>query len=117
MNIKYPSYQRYYKNLIEETKDTNQLRLLANILGLEYAKRYYTIGASEDLVSRLENMKDCSFQIAWKLVSKFSLIGTPPNDVITVYKRGSNVRIDFNMTNLFTNRMKPEKGRYSFLFK
>jgi hypothetical protein len=57
-------------------------------------------------------------QMAWKIESKFNLVGgPPPSDVITIYKRKGNVRVDFNLINVFSNKVKPERGKYSFIFK
>lgn len=54
----------------------------------------------------------------WKVESKFNFIGGPtPSDIITIYKRRGNVRIDFNIINIFSSKGKPERGKYSLIFK
>jgi|JI6StandDraft_1071083.scaffolds.fasta_scaffold01925_5 hypothetical protein len=113
-----PVYQRYNKHLIEYLRDTMQMRPLAHLLAMEHAKRMYSITDSSELARKINEMPDCSFQISWKIESKFNLLGgAPPSDIITIYKKRGSVRIDFNIINVFSSRHKPQKGKFSFIFR
>lgn len=108
LNVKLPIYQRYHRHLIEHLRDSMQMRSMAHLLAMEHARRMYSLNDTSEVARELSEIPDCSFQVAWKIESKFSLLGgAPPSDVITIYKKRGSVRIDFNIINVFSNREKP----------
>lgn len=45
-------------------------------------------------------MPDCCFQIHWKTFKGFLSFRQLPKDIITVYKKGSSLRIDYHVDDI-----------------
>lgn len=45
-------------------------------------------------------MPDCTFQIGWKTCGRIFTFKELPSDLITVYKKGSMLRIDYNVDSI-----------------
>lgn len=53
-------------------------------------------------------MPDCTFQIDWKTYRGMLNFKQAPSDIITVYKKGSKLRIDYNLESIEN----PVKGKH-----
>jgi hypothetical protein len=48
----------------------------------------------------IQSIPDCAFQVNWKTYRGILSFKELPSDIITVYKKGSMIRIDYGIDNL-----------------
>lgn len=56
-----------------------------------------------DVYKKLADIPDCCLQIHWKTFKGFLSFKQLPKDIITIYKKGGSIRIDYHLDDILAN--------------